>query len=73
MSAAARLRADPTTQFACDFIDKYFGDSDEWAVIHDLRFRVGSRALQLNHVLISNALDNATSVLSSVQSLYRHL
>jgi len=57
LSAAARLRADPTTESATEFIDEYFADTDDWAVIHDLRFRVGSRALQLNHVLISNAMD----------------
>lgn len=56
-SAAARLRSDPTTEAAAAFIDKNFADTDEWAVIHDLRFRVGTRALQLNHVLISNLLD----------------
>lgn len=57
LSAAARLRADPTTEAAAAFIDENFADTDEWAVIHDLRFRVGTRALQLNHVLISNSLD----------------
>ena len=57
VSAAARLRADPTTEAATKFIDKNFADTQEWAVIHDLRFRVGTRALQLNHVLISNSLD----------------
>ena len=56
VSAAARLRADPTTEAAVKFIDKNFADTQEWAVIHDLRFRVGTRALQLNHVLISNCL-----------------
>lgn len=55
-SAASRLRADVTTQHAADLIDIQFGQSDEWAVIHDLRLRVGGHALQINHVLIDSSL-----------------
>lgn len=55
-SAAARLRADVTTQHATDLIDIQFGHSDEWAVIHDLRLRVGGHAVQISHVLINSAL-----------------
>lgn len=57
IGAAARLRDDSTTQEACDLIDHYFGESEDWAVIHDLRLRVGTHAFQLNHVLISNSLE----------------
>ncbi len=56
ISAAARLRADTTTQQATDLIDSLFGQSDEWAVIHDLRLCVGGHALQINHVLINATL-----------------
>ena len=56
-SAAARLRADPTTAGACAFIDHWFGDAEDWAVIHDLRLRVDGHAVQFNHVLISDAFE----------------
>jgi hypothetical protein len=55
-SAAARLRADVTSARAADLIDTQFGPSEEWAVIHDLRLRIGGHAVQINHVLINNAL-----------------
>ena len=56
LSAASRLSADSTTQQACDLIDQQFGDSDEWAVLHDLRLRVQGHAVQINHVLINTSL-----------------
>lgn len=56
-SAAARLRADPTSAEACDFVDHWFADAEDWAVIHDLRLRVDGHAIQINHVLIGDALD----------------
>lgn len=55
-SAVSRLQADTTTQEATDAIDIQFGQSDEWAVIHDLRLCVGGHAVQINHVLIHNSL-----------------
>ena len=55
-SAAARLRSDVTTERAALLIDRQFGPSDEWAVIHDLRLKVGSHAVQINHVLINASL-----------------
>lgn len=56
ISAASRLRDDPTTQYACDLIDGQFADSEQWAVIHDLRLRVNGHAIHINHLLISRAL-----------------
>lgn len=55
-SAALRLRADPTSEKATELIDKQFADSEEWAVVHDLRLRVKGHALQINHMLVSSAL-----------------
>lgn len=55
--AAARLRADTTTLFATDLVDVQFGQSDDWAVIHDLRLRVAGHAVQINHLLISSTLN----------------
>lgn len=55
-SAASRLRADPTTELATELIDRQFADSEEWAVVHDLRMRVNGHALQVNHLLVSNTL-----------------
>ena len=54
--AASRLRAYPTTELATELIDKQFADSEEWAVVHDLRLRVKGHALQINHLLVSNTL-----------------
>ncbi|MFK7853194.1 MAG: NERD domain-containing protein [Granulosicoccus sp.] len=54
--AAMRLRADPTSEKATELIDKQFADSEEWAVVHDLRLRVKGHALQINHMLVSSAL-----------------
>lgn len=56
ISAASRLRADTTSQRATELIDFHFGQSEKWAVIHDLRLRIGGHAVQINHVLINNAL-----------------
>lgn len=56
-SAASRLRADPTSAEACDFVDHWFADAEDWAVIHDLRLRVDNHALQFNHVLVSDTLE----------------
>lgn len=56
ISAASRLRADSTTQRATEIIDFHFGQSEKWAVIHDLRLRIGGHAVQINHLLINNAL-----------------
>jgi len=57
ISAAARLRDDSTSEEACDLIDHYFGESEDWAVIHDLRLSVGTHAFKLNHVLINDSLE----------------
>jgi len=57
VGAAARLREDPTTMIACELIDRQFSHSDNWAVIHDLRLNVDGHALQINHLLISSALN----------------
>jgi hypothetical protein len=56
ISAASRLRADSTTQRAAEHIDLYFAQRDDWVVVHDLRMRVGSHAIQINHVLIHDSL-----------------
>jgi hypothetical protein len=56
ISAALRLRTDSTTKRASEHIDLYFAQREDWAVIHDLRMRVGSHAMQINHVLIHNSL-----------------
>ena len=56
ISAASRLRADSTTQRATELIDFHFGQSEKWAVIHDLRLRIGGHAVQINHLLIDDAL-----------------
>lgn len=56
ISAALRLRADTTTQRATELVDFFFGQRDDWAVIHDLRLRIGSHALQFNHLLVHNSL-----------------
>lgn len=56
VGAASRLRADPTTEFATELIDKQFADSEEWAVVHDLRLWINGHALQINHLLVSNTL-----------------
>ncbi len=55
--AAARLRADTTSDNACNQIDGYFAESKDWLVIHDLRIRHANRAIQINHLLISNACE----------------
>ncbi|MFT4727626.1 MAG: hypothetical protein ACI9UN_002124 [Granulosicoccus sp.] len=55
ISAASRLRDDATTQRASELIDFYFAQNEDWAVIHDLRMRVGSHAIQLNHVLVHSS------------------
>ncbi|MFT5351626.1 MAG: hypothetical protein ACI9MF_002449 [Gammaproteobacteria bacterium] len=56
ISAALRLRTDSPTKRAAQHIDLYFAQREDWAVIHDLRMRVGSHAIQINHVLIHNSL-----------------
>ncbi|MFT6302564.1 MAG: hypothetical protein ACI9XK_003924 [Granulosicoccus sp.] len=56
ISAASRLRADSTTQRATELVDFYFAQREDWAVIHDLRMRVGSHAIQINHVLVHNSV-----------------
>lgn len=56
-SAVSRLLADQTTAFATDQIDVQFSQSDDWAVIHDLRLRIAGHAIQINHLLISSALN----------------
>lgn len=56
ISAALRLRTDSTTKRAAEHIDLYFAQREDWAVIHDLRMRVGSHAIQINHVLIHSSL-----------------
>ncbi len=55
--AAARLRADSTSDNACSQIDSYFSESKDWLVIHDLRIQHANRILQINHLLISNACE----------------
>lgn len=54
--AAARLRADCTSDYACREIDSYFANSKDWLVIHDLRLAHEKRIIQINHLLISSAL-----------------
>ena len=39
------------------FIDFYFGDSDKWAVIHDLRLECQNRVAQIDHLLINRFFD----------------
>lgn len=56
-SAVSRLLADQTTGFATDQIDVQFSQSDDWAVIHDLRLRIAGHAVHVNHLLISSALN----------------
>lgn len=56
ISAALRLRTDSPTKRAAQHIDLYFAQREDWAVIHDLRMRVGGHAIQINHVLIHNSL-----------------
>lgn len=56
-SAASRLRADPTSGYACDLIDVQCGQSTDWVVLHDLRLRVDGHAIQINHLLISRTLN----------------
>jgi hypothetical protein len=55
--AAARLRADSTSETACEYIDSYFSESSEWLIIHDLRMRYETHVMQINHLLISSSLD----------------
>ena len=55
--AASRLRAGTTTAEACALIDRRFADTEEWAVLHDLRLAVGARAVHLNHLLVSDRLE----------------
>jgi hypothetical protein len=35
------------------YIDLYFGDSKNWAVIHDLRLEYKSKVAQIDHLLIN--------------------
>lgn len=55
VSAVSRLRLDVTTQRATELVDFYFAQRKDWAVIHDLRLRIGTHAVQINHVLIHNS------------------
>lgn len=55
--AAARLRADCTSDNACSQIDSYFAESKDWLIIHDLRIRHASQMIQINHLLISSAFE----------------
>ncbi len=55
--AAARLKASCTSDNACSQIDSYFADSKDWLVIHDLRIQHAHQIIQINHLLISSALD----------------
>lgn len=57
LSAAARLRDDPTDKGACDLLDRQFGDARDWAVLHDLRLPVGRHVLHVNHLLINDYLE----------------
>lgn len=55
--AAARLRADNTSETACEYIDSYFSESQDWLIIHDLRLRHDTHVMQINHLLINSSLD----------------
>ncbi len=55
--AAARLRADNTSETACAYIDSYFSETPDWLIIHDLRLRHKTHVMQINHLLISTSLD----------------
>ena len=39
------------------YIDFYFGDSKNWAVIHDLRFEHKGKVAQIDHLLINRFFD----------------
>lgn len=56
-SAVARLRSDPTTEAACNFIDGYFADCPDWVVLHDLRLSFGKQTIHVNHLLINSVLE----------------
>jgi len=42
---------------ACCYLDNYFCESDEWAVIHDLQLEMGSHAAHFDHLLIGRQLE----------------
>lgn len=44
------------TRAACDFIDARFAEPPCWAVIHELRLCTGTRAVEIDHVLIDDTL-----------------
>ena len=55
--ASARLKADCTTDSACQFIDDYFASSDNWLVLHDLRLQHRKHIIHVNHLLFNSAME----------------
>ncbi|MBX2824056.1 MAG: hypothetical protein KTR33_04955 [Gammaproteobacteria bacterium] len=54
--ALGRLRADTTTEKACEFLNNYFQDSPDWALLHDVRLEIDRRQAIANHILIDRGL-----------------
>ena len=52
----ARMRATATSEHACEFLNRYFGETPDWCLIHDLNLKCQRSSLQISHLMIDRNL-----------------